>query len=128
LDEIRRVLEGFCHALASMIAGVESDMALHADSGLATRISAALRPLRVPAVRPDFGAFAEVCIDGDLFTADSIVRAKVEFDDESSIETATGSRVRLPRRRVALTLLLTVEPCRVVECVVTTAARSVSDC
>jgi hypothetical protein len=65
-------------------------------------------------VRPDFGAYGELRLDGDLLDDTALITAKLEFDDKSVQETNDGQLMPSPRRRVQLCMLLRLTPPKVV--------------
>ncbi|HEY4868411.1 MAG TPA: hypothetical protein VII79_00245 [Candidatus Dormibacteraeota bacterium] len=73
-------------------------------------------------MRPDFGAYAELRVDGDLLDVDRHVKAVLEFEDRSMRETFDGRLLPVPRRRVRLTMTVRLEPCVVEDCIVALGA------
>jgi hypothetical protein len=103
-----------------MMAGQSPDFGSVVAPLLSERVSSALAPYRDSGelMRPDFGAYAELRVDGDLLDVDRHVKAVLEFEDRSMRETLDGRLLPVPRRRVRLTMTVRLEPCVVEDCVV----------
>jgi hypothetical protein len=119
LENVRDAVEQFTYALGLLIAGHDPppDMA---DHDLATRLHRELRPFleRGDVMRPDFGAFGDLRIEGDLLNALNPLRATLEFEDRCVRQTARGRLIPPRHRRVRLTMYVCLDPVRVTECVV----------
>ena len=118
LDVIKDAVERFSYGLASLLAGQESDVEDCTEPSLALRLRAAVAPFLAggDALRPDFGPFGNLRIEGNLLSSEEPVDAVLEFVDRSFRESADGRRLAPPRRRVQLRMRLLLEPCRVVDC------------
>lgn len=123
LDEIRDVVDGFMFDLGRLIAGQDADFEQGVDPALVARVRAAVGPFLMSgdAMRPDFGAFGELRVTGDLLDVDVPVRACLEFEDRCIRETADGQLIAGSRRRLRASLCISMEPCRVLECAVEVA-------
>lgn len=116
LAECRSTVEEFLFGLGRLMAGHEPHLEHCATQGLVFRIRAALEPfLRSGgAMRPDFGSHGELRVDGDLLDVNTPLQAWVEFDDRSLLQ--SGDRLlAVPRRRIRMRLVLSVQPCQVTD-------------
>lgn len=116
LSECRSTVEDFVFGLGRLMAGHEPHLQHCATDDLVFRLRAALEPfLRTgDALRPDFGSHGELRVDGDLLDAAAPLRAWVEFEDRSMRQ--SGERVfPVPRRRIRVQLVLSVQPCQVTD-------------
>jgi len=119
LEEIRDGVEQFSYALGMMIAGHDAP-AGSIDPGLLTRMEHALQPFLTTGdvMRPDFGTFGDLRIEGELLQTAEPVLAVLEFDDRCVREVADGALVPARLRRLRLTMCLELDPVRVIDCVV----------
>lgn len=117
LDAVKDVVERFSYGLALLLAGQETDIDDCAEPGLSLRLRTAVSPFLAggDALRPDFGAFGNLRVEGDLLAHQTPVDAVLEFDDRSFREAADGRLAAPPRRRVQLRMRIVLEPCRVVD-------------
>jgi hypothetical protein len=116
LGECRSTIEDFVFGLGRLMAGHEAQLDGCATRSVVYRIRAALEPFLSSgdALRPDFGSHGEVRVDGDLLDAGEPLRAWVEFEDRSMRQ--SGDRcLPVPRRRIRLQLVLSVQPCQVTD-------------
>lgn len=116
LGECRTTVEEFLFGLGRLMAGHESHLEHCATRSLEYRIRAALEPFLGSggALRPDFGAHGELRVDGDLLDAGTPLHAWVEFDDRSLLQ--SGDRLLpVPRRRIRVQMVVSVQPCRVTD-------------
>lgn len=116
LAECRSTVEEFLFGLGRLMAGHEPHLERCATQGLVFRIRATLEPfLRSGgALRPDFGSHGELRVDGDLLDAGAPLHAWVEFDDRSMLQ--SGDRLLpVPRRRIRMQLVLSLQPCQVTD-------------
>jgi len=120
LGSIKESVEQFTFGLGMMMAGQPPDFGDVVAAELAARLHAALAPFRDSGelMRPDFGAYAELRVDGDLLDVEQLAKAVLEFEDRSMRETYDGRLLPAPRRRVRLTMTIRLEPCVVEDCVV----------
>jgi len=120
LRDITSAVESFTYELAVAVAGDEPAFDATVSRELAQRLRAALRPpLHSPErMRPDFGSFAEVRIEGELLDSTRPVRVDVEFEDQSVRELTGGRLIPVPPRRVHLTLRVDLDPCVIRDCAV----------
>jgi hypothetical protein len=116
LGSIRQLLDGFTFQLALLIAGHEADLESFADTHIALQLRSRVAPFveSRAVVRPDFGAYGELRLDGDLLDDAALIAARLEFDDKSVQETSDGRLVPSPRRRVQLCMQLALTPPKVV--------------
>ena len=117
LASIRELVEGFTFELALLIAGQDADLESFADSRVALQVRSSLLPFVESGnvIRPDFGAYGELRLDGDLLDDSALIAAKLEFDDRSFRETSEGQLLPSPRRRVQLCMKVTLTPLNVVD-------------
>ena len=116
LAECRTTVEDFVFGLGRLMAGHEPHLENCASQDLVFRLRAALEPfLRSgDALRPDFGSHGELRVDGDLLDAAVPLQAWVEFEDRSMRQ--SGERLfPVPRRRIRVQLVLSVQPCQVTD-------------
>ena len=116
LTECRTTVEDFLFGLGRLMAGHEPHLEGCATRSLVYRIRAALEPFlgSGSALRPDFGGHGELRVDGDLLDASTPLRAWVEFDDRSMLQ--AGDRVLpVPRRRIRVQMVVSVQPCEVTD-------------
>jgi len=116
LDDIRDAVEQFTYDLGLLIAGheLEDGSSHHA---LMAQLQRELQPFldAGDAMRPDFGAFGDLRIEGELLEPTRPVLATLEFDDRCARETA-GGLVPARGRRLRVTLHLDIDPVRIVDC------------
>jgi hypothetical protein len=119
LEHVRDAVEQFTYALGLLIAGHDPPPEM-ADHGLATQMQRELRPFlaRGDVMRPDFGAFGDLRIEGNLLNALDPLLATLEFEDRCVRQTARGRLVPARHRRLRLTMRVCLEPLQVTECVV----------
>lgn len=119
LDNIKDTIEQFTYDLGLLIAGHDAS-----SGSTAPDLTAQLQRELLPfldvgdAMRPDFGAFGDLRIEGELLEASHPVLATLEFDDRCARETAAGRVVPARGRRLRLTLHVALDPVRVVDCAV----------
>lgn len=116
LHVVRAVIERFACGLARLIAGHEPEFGDCITPAVATQLCASVRPFldSGDAMRPDFGDYGELRVEGDLLAAGGQIHAILEFDDRSVRQTFTGRLSHRERRRIRLTLNLTLQPCEIV--------------
>jgi hypothetical protein len=116
LASIRNLVDGFTLQLALLVAGREAELESFADTHVALQIRSRVAPFieSGAVVRPDFGAYGELRLDGDLLDDTALITAKLEFDDKSVQETNDGRLLPSPRRRVQLCMQLRLTPPKVV--------------
>ena len=108
LEDIKKLAERFTYDLGLLIAGHPVELEAYVAPGPAQRLRASLEPFLASgdAMRPNFGEYGELRVEGDLLNLDDPIRAHVEFDDQSVRETAKGELIPIPRRRMLLTLII----------------------
>lgn len=101
------LVDRFVYDLGLLLAGRPCDLEAYVAPPAAARLHAALLPLqgRRPALRPQFGDFAQVRIEGNLLDPTEPVRSVVEFDDRSTRVGEDGAPLARTRRRIRLRLL-----------------------
>ena len=120
LEQIKDAVEQFTFGLGLIMAGHPPDFGGAVAADLSERVHAALSPFRDSGelMRPDFGAYAELRVDGDLLDVQQSVKAVLEFEDRSMRESHNGRLLPVPRRRVRITMSVRLEPCVVEDCIV----------
>lgn len=116
LDDVRRTIEEFLFGIAMLVAGRDADFTGCASRAVDSSVRAALAPFLSTgqALRPDFGSHGELRVDGDLLDTETPVDAYVDFEDRS-LQHISGRRpVAMARRRIRVTLRLSLKPCQVV--------------
>ena len=118
LDHIRDAVERFTYTLGLLIAGHDPEDS--ADDGLTGQLQRELRPFldAGDAMRPDFGAFGDLRIEGELLQVSMPVLATLEFDDRCARETVQGRVIPGRGRRLRVTMHVAVEPVRIIDCAV----------
>jgi hypothetical protein len=119
LEHIRDAVEQFTFTLGLLISGHELPAEI-GDHDLAVRLQRALQPFLAlgDVMRPDFGAFGELRVEGNLLQLIDPVLATLEFDDRCVRQTAAGRLVPARRRRMRLTMRVAISPPRVIDCLV----------
>jgi hypothetical protein len=119
IDGIRDAVDGFTYTLGLLIAGHDAQAA-GADERLTAQLKRDLRPFLDggDAMRPDFGAFGDLRIEGELLQPSQPVLATLEFDDRSARETAQGRIVPARGRRLCLRMHVALDPIRIIDCAV----------
>jgi hypothetical protein len=117
LESIRDAVERFTYDLGLLIAGHDA-ASESSDRELTSHLQRQLRPFldAGDAMRPDFGAFADLRIEGDLLQSSQPVMATLEFDDRCARETADGRVVPARGRRLRATLEVAIDPVQIVDC------------
>ena len=118
LDHIRDAVERFTYTLGLLIAGHDPEDS--ADDGLTGQFQRELRPFldAGDVMRPDFGAFGDLRIEGELLQGSMPVVATLEFDERCARETVHGRVIPSRGRRLRVTMHITVEPVRIIDCAV----------
>ncbi len=106
--QVLELVERFMYDLGLLIAGEPVDLDSYVEARSVERLHDAVRPAQIAGARtrPDFGAYAQVRIEGDLLDASLPVSAVVEFDDRSTRLDEDGFAAGSRRRRVRVQLLL----------------------
>lgn len=119
LDGIRDAVEQFTFALGLLIAGhgVPKDST---DNDLIVKLQRELRPFldAGDAMRPDFGAFGDLRIEGELLESAQPVVATLDFDDRCARETARGRILPARGRRLRLIMKIAIDPVYIIDCAV----------
>ena len=103
------LVERFVYDLGMLIAGQPvDDLGDYVAPPAAERLQlAAARAISSGAViRPDFGEYAQVRMEGDLLDPTASLRAEVELDDRSARLHDDGSVIPRLRRRIRVLLLI----------------------
>jgi|HubBroStandDraft_6_1064221.scaffolds.fasta_scaffold00093_20 hypothetical protein len=119
LEGIRDAVEEFTCSLALLIAGHDPPTAV-ADDRVTAQLQRGLRPFLDggDVMRPDFGAFGDLRIEGELLQSTQPVLAVLEFDDRSTREIAQGQLIPARRRRLQIRMHLSIDPIRILDCAV----------
>jgi hypothetical protein len=116
VTEVMRLVEHFVYDLGMLMAGHPDDLDGYVEPGVRRRLRGTLKPaLAGGAIRPDFGEYAQVRIEGDVLDLSESVRAVVEFDDRSSRSDGEGGAVTRSYRRVRLELVFDAAIARVID-------------
>jgi len=117
LDGIRDAVERFTYTLGLLIAGHDAPED-STDHGLTSRLQRELRPFldAGDAMRPDFGAFGDLRIEGELLQSHRPVLATLEFDDRCARETVQGRLIPARGRRLRVTMHVALDPVRIIDC------------
>jgi hypothetical protein len=113
LDDIKALAERFTYDLGLLMAGHDVNFEEYVNPPVAARLRASMEPFLATgdAMRPNFGEYGDLRVEGDLAGGRDPVMAYVEFEDQSIRETAGGDLIPVPRHRMNLTL--TIDPtCR----------------
>jgi hypothetical protein len=104
--------------VCGVIAGHDPPTSVAPD--LVKRLQYDLQPFldRGDAMRPDFGAFGDLRVEGELLESSTPMLATLEFDDRCSRETANGRVIPARARRLRITMHVGLEPVRIIDCAV----------
>lgn len=102
LESVTALTDRLLFDLARLIAGHAVDLDGYVSRRLTAEIRESMRPLLEAGsvIRPDFGPYAELRVEGDLLNADAPVDISVQFEDRSTRENADGTLQASPRRRI----------------------------
>ena len=108
LEDIKKLAERFTYDLGLLIAGHPVELETYVAPQPAQRLIASLEPFLASgdAMRPNFGEYGELRVEGNLLASDRPIHAYLEFDDLSQRETADGQLHSIGRRRMHLTLVI----------------------
>jgi hypothetical protein len=125
LDAVRDAVEQFIYTLGLLIAGHDPPEE-SIDHGLVARIQRELRSFldAGDVMRPDFGAFGDLRIEGELLQSYRPVRATLEFDDRCARETMQGGVMPARGRRLRVTMHVALDPVRFLGAIHPDAART----
>jgi hypothetical protein len=117
LENVRDAVEEFAFGLAQLIAGYEVSV-VRASPVVTQSVRAALEPFLAggDVMRPDFGPFGDLRVEGDLSQAGMPVLATLDFDDRCVRQTPEGRLLPARRRRLRVVMHVTSEPSRVIDC------------
>ncbi|MFN2568000.1 MAG: hypothetical protein ABR564_00135 [Candidatus Dormibacteria bacterium] len=110
LQSIKELAERFVFDLGLLMAGHPATLEEYVSAAAASRLRASLEPFLATgdAMRPNFGEYGELRVEGDLLRDDRCLNADVDFTDHSVRETSEGNLLPARRRRMRLTL--TIDP------------------
>jgi hypothetical protein len=119
LDQVRDAVDDFAYRLGLLIAGHQAPDE-SAGGDMEKRLFEAVRPFfaRGDVMRPDFGPFGDLRVEGDLLQTADPVLTTLEFDDRCVRQTAQGRLIPAQRRRMRLVMRVTLDPVRVIDCAV----------
>ena len=117
LDAVKQIAERFTYDLGLLIAGHGVDLEKYVEPSVARRMRQSVEPFLASgdAMRPNFGDYGELRIEGYLLSNEHPIYAHVEFDDQSIRETATGDLIPTGRRRMLLSLVIDPSAARVLD-------------
>jgi len=110
LSQVKQLAERFVYDLGLLMAGHPAALEEYLVDAAAGRLRASLEPFLAAGdvMRPNFGEYGELRIEGDLLAMGRVVTAEVEFNDQSVREKRDGELLATRRRRIRLTL--SIEP------------------
>jgi hypothetical protein len=119
LEGIRDAVDDFVYALGLLMAGQDPPGEV-ADDSLLARLRDQLGPflVRGDVMRPDFGAFGDLRVEGDLLQGADSILATLEFDDHCLRQTVAGRLTPARRRRLRLAMHVAIDPARIIDCAV----------
>lgn len=119
LEHVRDAVDQFAYSLGLLMAGHDASREC-ADAAVETQLQEVLGPFlaRGEVMRPDFGPFGDLRVEGDLLQTGEPVRTTLEFDDRSVRQTARGQLIPARRRRLRLVMRVALNPVRVLDCAV----------
>jgi hypothetical protein len=117
LDAVKQIAERFTYDLGLLIAGHPVELEQYVDPGVAGRMRASVEPFLASgdAMRPNFGDYGELRIEGYLLSGEHPIHAYVEFDDQSIRETSNGDLIPAGRRRMLLSLVIDPSAARILD-------------
>lgn len=115
LDAVKQLAERFTYDLGLLIAGHPVRLEDYVEPGAAQRLRASIEPFLATgdAMRPNFGEYGELRVEGNLLADTAPIYAHVEFDDQSVRETANGDLIPMGKRRMLLSLVIDPSATRV---------------
>jgi hypothetical protein len=119
LEHVRDAVDQFAYSLGLLMAGHDPSGEC-ADVAVETHMHGVMSPFlaRGDVMRPDFGPFGDLRIEGDLLQTAEPVRTTLEFDDRSVRQTARGRLIPARRRRLRLVMRVGLNPVHVIDCAV----------
>ena len=119
LEEIRDAVEQFSYSLGLLIAGHDAPEN-STDHDLTAHLQHELRPFlnAGDAMRPDFGGFGDLRIEGELLQSALPILATLDFDDRCVRETVQGRLIPARGRRLRVAMHVAVDPVRIIDCAV----------
>lgn len=108
IDAVRRLAERFTYDLGLLIAGHPVGFEEYVEAEAARRLLVSVEPFLASgdAMRPNFGDYGELRIEGFFLSDEDPIHAVVEFDDQSIRETARGELIPIGKRRMRLSLVI----------------------
>ena len=108
LDNIKAICEKFVYDLGLVIAGHTVRLEEYVNPTAATKLINSVEPFLASgdAMKPNFGEYGELRVEGNILDNTQPIFAYIHFDDLSIRETASGELVPTPRRKMLLTLVL----------------------
>ena len=108
LERVKGLAERFTYDLGLLIAGHDVNFEEYLDPAAAQRLRESIEPFLASgdAMRPNFGDYGELRIEGYLLSNLHDIHAYVEFDDQSVRETMSGELIPTPRKRMLLSLVI----------------------
>jgi len=118
LDEVIGLVDRFMYDMARLIAGHPPEWETYVALGVTSCFTTAVAPFLAggDAMRPDFGQFGQLRVDGDLTDSATPVEAWLEFDDRSLRETPDGRLIGSPRRRMQIWMAIALDSGRIERC------------
>lgn len=116
LEQVRDAVDEFAYTLGLLMAGHDPPGEC-AESAVELQLHKALGPFLAggDVMRPDFGSFGDLRIEGDLLQTEEPVLTTLEFDDRCVRQTPRGRLIPAQRRRLRLVMRVTLDPPRVID-------------
>jgi hypothetical protein len=108
VDQIKALAERFIYDLGLFIAGHDVNFGEYLSAPVVDRFNQSVAPFRASGdiMRPNFGDFGDMRIQGNLLDSHMPVLAHIEFDDQSVRETKEGDVIPQPKRHMLLNLVI----------------------
>ena len=108
LEAVKQLAERFTYDLGLLIAGHQVNFDAYVAPDASARLRASVEPFLASgdAMRPNFGEYGELRVEGNLLDMSMPIHAYVEFDDQSVRETSAGELIAMGKRRMQLTLVI----------------------
>lgn len=116
IEEVRHLTEKVLYDIADLLAGNDPMFETYVAPQVAQWLRQSVAPFLATrdAMRPNYGDYAALHVEGNLVDFTQPIDAVVEFDDQSVRETADGTVIPQPKRRMRLSM--TIDPsCRVIQ-------------
>jgi len=128
LDAVTEIVDRFLYDLGRIMAGHLVDLEPYVDRPVARAVCESLQPFLDSGhvLRPDFGPYGELRVEGDLLAPEQPVIATVEFEDRSTRETPEGRVAVTSRRRIRVRMRISLDPACVIEVAVSAGSQELT--